>query len=401
MQFCLPFTVLFGVLLLTECAARAAAEPAPATPKPADSWASLFDDPVVARGKGLEVKRSQVENAFIAYKANLAMRGQTVPEELRSAREAMLLERLIINRVMVNRVTEADRVRAKEINEKFLGELKKELPSEEAFNRRLKAIGMTAEHYNKLVEEQGLADAVLERELKSKITVTDAQVREFYDTGTDVLVRSMEAVVEKMAQAPDTRLDQLTDAKKKIDEVKKVNLLRLERPEAVRVIHLLLATRDREKDEPYPEEQQKAKRQLMEKLLARARSGEDFAKLVWDYSEDRGLKETKGEYTFSRNAKLAPEFKAAAFTLQTSQISDVVVTPYGYHIIKLLEKIPAAKLEFDKAAPDIKEFLQSQELQRQMPEFFEKIKKEAGVEILDPRYKFSPGKAEDARPAQP
>jgi parvulin-like peptidyl-prolyl isomerase len=270
----------------------------------------------------------------------------------------------------------------------LLEESRKEFTSEEAFGRRLRALGLTKEEFNQRAYDQALADAVLERELKSKLTIADAQVQDFYQTGTDILVKVLEATVDKLAKNPDTRLDQLADAKKQLDEFRKANLERLHSPERVRLIHVFLATRNRNNDEELPEPQRRAKRQLIEQIQQKAKTGEDFAKLVLQYSEDVNLKDTKGEYTLARRDPFLPEFKAAAFSLPINQISDVVTTAYGLHVIKVLEKIPAKKLEFDKAAPGIKEFLLSQELQKQMPAYFEKVKQAAGVEILDPKLKL-------------
>src|SRR5438552_5656904 len=67
--------------------------------------ASLFDDPVIARGQGVEIKRSQLDDAFIAFKANLVARNQTLPEEQRLFRQAQLLDRLITTKLLVNRAT--------------------------------------------------------------------------------------------------------------------------------------------------------------------------------------------------------------------------------------------------------------------------------------------------------
>jgi hypothetical protein len=82
---------------------------------------------------------------------------------------------------------------------------------------------------------------------------------------------------------------------------------------------------------------------------------------------------------------ITPE--AAAFSLNTNQVSDIVTTKYGFHIIKLSEKIPAQKVEFAKAASDIKDGLTQQSLQKLFPEYLAKLKKEAGVEILDEKLK--------------
>jgi parvulin-like peptidyl-prolyl isomerase len=249
------------------------------------------------------------------------------------------------------------------------------------------------------VNDQALAEAVLERELKSTIAISDAQVEDFYKTGSDLLVTAAQLELARMSQNPKTTLGDMAEAKRQTEELRKTNLARLEQPEKVRVSHILIATRQKDSEEELPPEQKKSKRELAQKLLARVKAGEDFSKLIKEFSEDRGLKETGGEYTFSRNDPFIPEFKAASFSLATNQISDLVTTVFGYHIIKLLEKIPARKVEFDKVKAEIKNLLLQQELQKQMPGYFQRLKKEAGVEVLDARYKLEPSKT--ANPLKP
>ncbi len=347
----------------------------------------LFGDPVLARGQGVEVKRSQLEDAFTAWKANLAAGGQTVAEDQRAFREFQILDKLIITQLINSRATAADRTAAKTQAEKFIADRKKEAASEDAFYGQIKALGVSPEQFNQQAFSQALVDAVLERDLKSKLSVPSGQVEEFYKTGTDGVVRIMQAELERLAKDPDTSVAQLTAVKQQIQDLKKANLAKLEQPEKVRVMHLLISTRAKVTEEELPPDQKKPKRQQIEKLLARVRAGEDFSPLVQQFSEDRNLKESKGEYTFSRQDPFVPEFKAAAFSLSTNQISDVVTSTFGYHLIKCLEKIPARKVEFDKVTPDIKEALLTQELQRQMPGYFDRLKKDAAVEILSPKYK--------------
>jgi parvulin-like peptidyl-prolyl isomerase len=376
--------LLLLVALFTACLTAAAEPPTSRAPKLSD----LFGDDIIARGKGVEVKRSHLEEAFIAYKANRAAQGQPLPEAQRTLQEAQLLERLVVTQVLTNRVTEADRAQARELAEKFTAESKKNAVSEEGFNRQLKALGLSPEQFHRRVIEQSLAEAVIQREITSTITINDAQVREFYTTGADLAVRLMQAELEKMVKDPAAAPGLVAAGKARIDEVRKANLARLEQPEKVRVSHVFLTTLDRKTDEPLPDEQKQRKRQQMEKIRQRALNGEDFAKLVQEYSEDRGLQQTKGEYTFSRVDPFAPEFKAAAFSLQPGKFSDVVATAIGLHVIKLLEKIPAKKVEFEKVAGELKDFLVQQEVQRAMPAYFARMVREAGVEILDPKYKL-------------
>ena len=133
--------------------------------------------------------------------------------------------------------------------------------------------------------------------------------------------------------------------------------------------------------EPVPADKKKEKEKLAKDVKARADKGEDFAKLAKEFSEDPGSKDKGGEYTFARG-EMVPEFETAAFSMKTNQVSDVVETRYGYHIIKTLQKISPEKVEFAKVLPELKEGLAQQEAQKQLPEYFEKIKKEANVEIL-------------------
>ncbi len=383
------FAMATALFVAANAGAAEKAEPgAPnAAPRPT-TLTDLFGDPVIARGQGVEIKRSQLEDAFTAWKANLAAGGQTVAEDQRAFREFQILEKLIVTQLVNNRATAGDRTVAKAQAEKFVADRKKEAASEDAFYSQLKALGVSPEQFSQQALSQALVDAVLERELKSKLSVPSAQVEDFYKMGNDGVVKIMQAELERLAKDPDTSVAQLTAVKQQIEDLKRANLAKLEQPEKVRVIHLLIATRAKDTEAELPPDQKKLKRQQIEKLLGRARAGEDFSQLVQQFSEDRGLKQTKGEYTFSRQDPFVQEFKAAAFSLNTNQISDVVTTTFGYHIIKCLERIPARKVEFDKVSTDIKEALLTQEVQRQMPGYFERLKKEAGVEILPPKYKM-------------
>ena len=76
----------------------------------------------------------------------------------------------------------------------------------------------------------------------------------------------------------------------------------------------------------------------MEALLARARSGEDFAELAKEFTEDPGSKESGGLYENFGHGYMVKEFEDAAFSVPIGQISDVVETEYGFHIIKVLNR---------------------------------------------------------------
>src|ERR1044071_1856176 len=81
---------------------------------------------------------------------------------------------------------------------------------------------------------------------------------------------------------------------------------------------------------------------------------------------------------------MVPEFESTAFSLKTNEVSDIVTTQFGYHIIKLYEKMPAQKLELDKVKDELKEQLARNEVQDKMlPDFLKKLKQDAGLEYLN------------------
>jgi peptidyl-prolyl cis-trans isomerase C len=320
--------------------------PAPASAKPEGNPSELSGDAVLAKGKGVEVKRSQLDDAVRGFKAKVAAQGQTVPPEQMAMVEPGLLEQLIQTQILVSKATDAEKTKAKEEAAGHVQEAKTNAPSEEVFNAGIKAMGMTEDKLVKTMAEEGTAEAVILRELK--INISDADIKKFYD---------------------DTN-----------------NASKFEQPEMVRASHILLMTQDPKTKQELSQADKQAKHKTMEGLLKRARTGEDFAKLAKEFSEDPGSKDKGGEYTFPRG-QMMPEFEAAAFALKTNEVSDIVTTQYGYHIIKLYEHLPARKVALDKVAPRIKGHLTQQELEKQAPEYLAKVKKEAAIEILDPKLK--------------
>jgi len=306
----------------------------------------LFADKVLARSKNFSVKKSKVEEEFMALRSAMAAQGKIIREEERLAYERRILEHLIVTEILLIKADDTDRAKAREKVGQFLDEMRKRIGSEEGLKRQIEATGALYEVYTGKLAEAAIAKQVLLRDIKDKITTTPDAVQKFYDD----------------------------------------NPSRFQSPEMVRASHILVSTRDPQTQLDLNDARKAEKKRVADGLLERARKGEDFTKLVKDFSEDPGSKDRAGEYVFPRGM-MAPEFEAAAFTLTTNQISEIVTTKVGFHIIKVTERIPAQKSAFASVQENIKEFLAQQEADKQLPGYVEKIKKEAGVEYLDERLK--------------
>jgi parvulin-like peptidyl-prolyl isomerase len=88
----------------------------------------------------------------------------------------------------------------------------------------------------------------------------------------------------------------------------------------------------------HPELDTKQARAKAEDVLKRVKAGEDFAKLAKEFSTDPGSKEKGGDLGWFGHGQMVPEFEKAAFAMQPGQVSDIVESQFGYHIIKVDEK---------------------------------------------------------------
>jgi peptidyl-prolyl cis-trans isomerase C len=339
-----------------------------ADPAKSDKLAALFEDKVVAKSKSFQIKRSQLDEEGVRMRAQYAARGQTISGEQMAMVDRQILEQMIQVELIKSKATDADKVASKAVAEKRLADARSQLSSDEAFNLRLKAQGLTKDDLLSKWTDAAVAETVLKRELKTSASAEDA--KKYYD------------------EFPNN----------------------FETPEMVRASHILLTTQDRNTQTELPANVKAEKRKLAEELVKRARAGEDFAKLVRENSEDPGSKERGGEYTFSRG-QMVKEFEAAAFSLGTNQVSDVVTTQFGYHVIKVSEKIPARKepfngLETKTVVPKgdgtyftLNDALSQVSMQKQYPEFVAKLKQEAKVEILDEKLKMPETPSAEPTPA--
>lgn len=91
-----------------------------------------------------------------------------------------------------------------------------------------------------------------------------------------------------------------------------------------------------------------AARAKIDSVMAKLKAGEDFAELAKEYSDDTGTKDKGGDLGFFERRMMVQQFDEAAFNLQPGQISDVIETQFGYHIIKLLERGEIPSFEQDK-----------------------------------------------------
>jgi len=132
------------------------------------------------------------------------------------------------------------------------------------------------------------------------------------------------------------------------------------------------------------DDKMKAKEKAAE-ILKKISAGEDFAKLASEFSDDAGTKTKGGDLGFFPMGKTDPAFEKAAFSLQRGEISDIVETQLGFHIVMIEEKKDAILQPYDKIKNKVKDKVFNDFKKAKIDEFAEKAMKDAGVEVnLEP-----------------
>ncbi len=126
--------------------------------------ASLFPDPVVASGTGVQVKRSELDNALTSLKAEAAAQGRTIPQEQLLLDEAKALETMIDVQLLDQQANDADKAAGVEKADKAMAILLKRAGSQDMLNMQLTAAGTSEAQFRKKVADEATAMAALQRE---------------------------------------------------------------------------------------------------------------------------------------------------------------------------------------------------------------------------------------------
>jgi peptidyl-prolyl cis-trans isomerase C len=324
-----------GNATATPAAATAPASPGVPAAPPAPEFkpvAAVLPE-TVCRVNGDAISKADFEGAI---KEVEQQEGRPVPPDqrdrvLRGVLDNMIAFKLLSQEARQHHVVVSDA----EIEAQIAG-MKKQFPSEQAFQQALKAQHMTVEKLRETARSNLAVRKLLQDEVMSKIEIKPSDISAFYEKNPD----------------------------------------KFQQPESVHAAHILIIVP--------PEADAAAKAALKARAteaLTAAKSGKDFAALAKQYSQD-GSAQRGGDLGFFPKGQMVPAFEKVAFSLKPGEISDLVETQFGYHIIKVIEKRPGGTVPFAQAAPQIQQFLESQAQSDRGKAYVESLKAKSKVEIL-------------------
>ena len=320
-----------GNALTPAASAQAAGQAtAPSTP-PAKPMPVQLPD-VLARVNGESVTKAEFDRLI----KNLEVGNGPIPadrrdEILRGALDQLITYTALVQEAKARNISATDA----EVDGR-LKEMQAQFPTEDAFKKALADRNMTLQRLKDDTRIDTVIGKLLDAETANGPAVGDAEAREFYDKNPD----------------------------------------KFRQEEAVRASHILIKVNDNADAAT----KQKAREQI-DAVLKQAKAGADFASLARQHSQD-GSAAQGGDLDFFTRGQMVPAFDQAAFALKPGEISDVVTTQFGFHIIKLTEKRAASTVPFDQVSARIRQYLGEQHKQERARLFIEGVKSKSKIEVL-------------------
>lgn len=201
----------------------------------------------------------------------------------------------------------------------------------------------------------------------AKVSVSDAEVEAYYKDNARLFEAPESADIEYLVLDIDTVRKQVAVSEADLRTYYEQNTARLASKEERRASHILI---NAPKSAP-ADARQKARSQA-ESLLAAVRKAPDsFARLAKDNSQDPGSAANGGDLDFFARGAMVKPFEDAAYALKKGEISDIVETEFGFHIIRLTDIKAPRQRSFEEMKGELENELRNQQAQRKFAEVAE------------------------------
>lgn len=269
---------------------------------------------------------------------NEAEKKAALDDASRSRIRRTTLDRLIERKVTEQKIRELNiRVSEEEIRQ-AIDDVRKQnnIPSQEALVAALAGQGLSFDQYRAQLQEQIEKLKLVSMEVRAKVQVGETEIREYYTA----------------------------------------NRAKYTEEESFRARHIFFKIGAK----ATPEEIQRTTATALS-VLADARGGKDFAELAKKFSEDPAARKDGGDLGSFKKGDMQPELEKAILSLKVGEVSDLVTTPIGLHIIKLESRAPGATKPFESVKAEIEETIYRKKSEERFSQWAKELRTKASVEI--------------------
>ena len=217
--------------------------------------------------------------------------------------------------------------------EKEFGNLKKQFSSEEEFRKALTEIHLSETAMKNELKKRLTIQQFIEDKVVKKIVVSEKETKTYYDE----------------------------------------NPAFFKKPEQVRASHILIKI-----ETPADDSKKTDARKKIQEIRQRLQKGEDFAELAKKFS-DCPSGANGGDLGYFSRGQMVEPFEKAAFSMKPGEMSDIVETRFGFHLIKVVDKQAAATLDYEATKEKISRYLKNMKVQQEVDRLIEKLRAKAEI----------------------
>ncbi len=287
----------------------------------------------VATVNGVPISGTEFGSELDQLKMRYMRQGREITgEQLKKAKESIL--EILINRELL--FQESKRLNIQVDDSKILDQLmavKQRFSNEAEYKKTLDQMNLTEEDLKFQIKRAIAIRELVEGKITQKITISNQESKAYYDAHPQAF----------------------------------------KQPESVKASHILIKV-----DADANETKKAEARKKIEQIQTQLENGEDFSTLAKNHSE--GPSNVKGgDLGYFKRGQMVKPFEDAAFALKIDEISDIVETPFGYHLIKVYDKKPESTISYTEAEEKIQQYLKQEKANVEIKEYIEKLKEKAEI----------------------
>ena len=298
------------------------------------AWGQLIDPAVKINGEAISRHKVQTQVDHLVNQRGLNSGGITQPAVYQQLQQEVV-DQLIVQELLWQEAKRRDFIVADEVVDARLAQLKSGFDSEQAFLFKIKAGGFTETTFREDIRQQMSVQAMISQGIAPGVSASDEEVGSFYQANID----------------------------------------QMHKPTEVHARHILL------KPAAADAAANAVARQELTEILAEIRSGADFVELATERSQAPSAPQG-GDLGFFAAGQMVPAFERAAFDLQPGDVSEVVQTQFGFHLIKVEARRGGETAAVEEVAEKIKEYLVQQKLQAEVENLVSSLREEGEVEVF-------------------
>jgi peptidyl-prolyl cis-trans isomerase C len=284
---------------------------------------------------GVVISQGEYNKELDFYLRRFSGQGLQLSKEQMAKLKNNVLENLIEREILYQESQKSGiKVDKKKIDEE-LSAIKKRFPSENEYKNALSTMKISEDDIKKEIGKKLAINKLIDTKIVKKIVITDEESKAFYNANPDLF----------------------------------------KKPEQVRAGHILI------KVEADADKQKKSEAmQKIKEVQKKLKGGQDFTMLAKEYSEDKASSAKGGDLGYFSRGQMVKPFEDAAFGMQPNEVSKIIETQFGYHLIKVYDKKPEKILAYAEVKDLLTDRMRQEKTEQEAAKYIAELKKDAKIE---------------------